>query len=376
MEEAVKLLKDILEIPSVNGRDDEGAVAEYLSEYFRKHQIQSRVRRIDETHANVTAFLPGRDRSRTEVWNGHIDTVPYGDLEKWHTDPAAPVEREGRIYARGASDMKSGAAAMVYALTHLPDLPAHNIFFAGTCDEEKKGLGAAELLKEEDLPDYDFLLIGEPTDLRLGVAHKGCLWLKITLKGKTGHGAYPEKGVNAIHYAYRLGEALIRYVYGFSHPLLGTSTAQIDQIRGGVAPNMTADSCEAVLDIRMTPGLTTEMILEKAREILEELRKEAPELSAEFEKLNDRRAFSIPETEPHVRRLRELLQEAGCPATDIGINFFTDASVLAASDLEKQVLLFGPGDPVMAHQPDEYVELEKYLQAVELLKKLAVSKTE
>ena len=79
-EDAVKLLKDILEIPSVNGKDDEGAVAEYLDQYFKSYGIESRVDRIDETHANVIALIPG-ESGETEIWNGHLDTVPYGDLD-------------------------------------------------------------------------------------------------------------------------------------------------------------------------------------------------------------------------------------------------------------------------------------------------------
>ena len=84
-EEAVQLLKDLLEIPSVNGTDDEGAVAEYLDAYFKNHGIESRVDRIDETHANVIAVIPG-ESEETDIWNGHLDTVPYGDLDKWETE--------------------------------------------------------------------------------------------------------------------------------------------------------------------------------------------------------------------------------------------------------------------------------------------------
>ena len=114
-EDAVKLLKDILEIPSVNGKDDEGAVAEYLDQYFKSYGIESRVDRIDETHANVIALIPG-ESGETEIWNGHLDTVPYGDLDKWETEPWKVEEREGKLFARGASDMKSGLAAILCLL--------------------------------------------------------------------------------------------------------------------------------------------------------------------------------------------------------------------------------------------------------------------
>lgn len=371
-EDAVKFLEALLNIPSVNGRDDESAVAEYLSAYFKEHGIESRVQRIDGTHANVLAFIEGEDTSETSVWNGHLDTVPYGSLSQWNTEPGKVTETDGKLYARGASDMKSGLAAMAYALSHLGKKPKTNIQFIGTCDEEKGGLGAERALSEKVLPEYRFLLIGEPTGMRLGTAHKGCLWLKIQVKGKTGHGAYPEKGVNAIHYLYRLAEEIKAYVYGFQNPVLGSATAQIDMINGGVAPNMTADLCEAVMDIRMVPGLTTEMILAHGKAVLSALQQEAPQLSAEFTAQNDRRAFEISDEEPEVKTLRALLKAHGFSGENIGINFFTDASVLARTELSKKVLLFGPGDPALAHQPNEFVETEKYLKAIEILKEFAV----
>ncbi len=366
-EDMIRLLKEILEIRSVNFEDDESAVAEYLCEYFKLHGVKSKVHRLDEKHANVIADIPGEDTSETELWNGHLDTVPYGDMSKWTTDPAKAVEKQGKIFARGASDMKSGVAAMVYVLTHLANKPARNIRFIGSCDEEKNGLGA-EAARRADLPEkYNFLLIGEPTNMHLGVTHKGCLWLKLHVKGKTGHGAYPEAGVNAIHYAYQLAMSIKDYVYSFSNSILGTATAQIDMIKGGTVPNMTADNCELVMDIRMVPGLSTEMIMTHGLSTLAALQQKAPELCAEFEVLNGRRAFEIDDDEPHLVRLKRLLKEHGYDGDNIGINFFTDASIIAKEELDKNVLLFGPGDPLLAHQPNEYVEISKYLDTIEIL---------
>lgn len=140
MDGAVELLKELLTIRSVNGRDDEGAVAEYLCKYFKQSGISAHIQRIDATHANVLAELEGESDGAPIFWNGHLDTVPYGDTGEWKTDPAVPVERDGFLYGRGASDMKSGLAAMVYALCEYKKsgrpVP-HTIHFLGTCDEEK-----------------------------------------------------------------------------------------------------------------------------------------------------------------------------------------------------------------------------------------------
>jgi len=190
MDGAVKLLKELLTIRSVNGRDDEGAVAEYLCKYFEQSGISAHIQRIDATHANVLAELEGESDDAPIFWNGHLDTVPYGDTGEWKTDPAVPVERDGFLYGRGASDMKSGLAAMVYALCEYKKsgrpVP-RTIHFLGTCDEEKGGIGAREILKEVPETSIGTLLIGEPTGCRLGVAQKGCLWLKHTERRATGH---------------------------------------------------------------------------------------------------------------------------------------------------------------------------------------------
>ena len=377
MDGAVELLKELLTIRSVNGRDDEGAVAEYLYEYFEKSGISAKVQRIDGTHANVLAELKGESDKNPIFWNGHLDTVPYGDTGEWKTDPAVPVEQDGFLYARGASDMKSGLAAMVYALCEYKQsgrpVP-RTIRFLGTCDEEKGGIGAREILKEIPEASIGTLLIGEPTGCRLGVAQKGCLWLEIEAHGKTSHGAYPQEGCNAVEQAMGLVGEIEAYVKSFTHPVLGTSTAQITQISGGVAPNMTPDACRILMDIRMTPGLTSQMVAGQA-EAFAAARSVASEekFRVSCRIANDRRAIEIGESHPLVKQLSKGLVKEGLPVETTGINFFTDASILVEHKLDAAVLLFGPGEAGMAHKPNERVEIEKYQKSIQVLMDLIAS---
>ena len=377
MDGAVELLKELLTIRSVNGRDDEGAVAEYLCKYFEQSGISAHIQRIDATHANVLAKLEGESDGAPIFWNGHLDTVPYGDTGEWKTDPAVPVERDGFLYARGASDMKSGLAAMVYALCEYKKsgrpVP-RTIRFLGTCDEEKGGIGAREILKEVPETSIGTLLIGEPTGCRLGVAQKGCLWLEIEAHGKTSHGAYPQEGCNAVEQAMALAGEIETYVKSFTHPVLGASTAQVTQISGGVAPNMTPDTCRILMDIRMTPGLTSQMVVGQAeafaaaRSVTSE---EKFRVSCRI--VNDRRAIEIGESHPLVKQLSKGLEKKGLPVETTGINFFTDASILVEHKLDAAVLLFGPGEAGMAHKPNERVEIEKYQKSIQVLMDLIAS---
>lgn len=380
MDGAVELLKELLTIRSVNGRDDEGAVAEYLCKYFEQSGISAHIQRIDATHANVLAELEGESDDAPIFWNGHLDTVPYGDTGEWKTDPAVPVERDGFLYARGASDMKSGLAAMVYALCEYKKSSRpvpRTIHFLGTCDEEKGGIGAREILKEVPETSIGTLLIGEPTGCRLGVAQKGCLWLEIEAHGKTSHGAYPQEGCNAVEQAMALTGEIETYVKSFTHPVLGASTAQVTQISGGVAPNMTPDNCRILMDIRMTPGLTSQMVVGQAeafaaaRSVTSE---EKFRVSCRI--VNDRRAIEIGESHPLVKQLSKGLEKKGLPVETTGINFFTDASILVEHKLDAAVLLFGPGEAGMAHKPNERVEIEKYQKSIQVLMDLIASEVD
>lgn len=368
--EEIQLLKDIMEIPSVNGRDDEGKVAEYLCDYLNAAGIPARVDRIDETHANVVAMLEGTSDAGPVIWNGHLDTVPYGSGEDWHTDPAKPVEKGTRLYGRGASDMKSGLCAMVSALCRFKrsgKKAVRSICFAGTCDEEKYGRGAEYFLQNSQFSKCGQILIGEPTGLKLGVAQKGCIWLELLLHGKTSHGAYPDKGCSAVEAALNISYKIKAYVEKNSHNLLGTATANITQISGGTAPNMIPETCRLLMDIRVVPGLTDEMVLTQALQYFEEEQKRTGEmLQGNVQIINNRRAIETGETSPLVCSMKQSIQAEGLKTECIGINFFTDASILARNLPDAQVLLFGPGEPSMAHQPDEFVDLENYMKAVRI----------
>lgn len=367
---SIALLKEILAIPSVNGADNEGAVAEFIANYLKEKHIDAFVQQIDETHANIIAKLEGKS-SETVVWNGHLDTVPYGNTEEWNTDPSIPVEKNGRIYARGASDMKSGLAAMVYLLGEIGESgekPEQTILFLGTCDEEKSGLGAEKILEEIDLSSGSLLLIGEPTGCKLGVAQKGCIWAQLNISGKTSHGAYPEEGYNAVEYGMKIVCRIKKWVTEYEHRLLGTATAQVTMIQGGIAPNMTPDFAEILLDIRIVPGISAEDVEKKIKKICrEEVEETNGEVKFEVRIKNARRAIEIAEEERWLKEFKAYLKQNDAETEEIGINYFTDASILTKKESEIPVLLFGPGEPRLAHKPNEFVELEKYEKYIEIL---------
>lgn len=369
--ESRKLLWDVLSIPTVNGEGGEVELAAFFARVFQRHGIGAEVERMDNG-ANVIARMAGREPGLLAL-NGHLDTVPYGDREKWRSDPAVPREQDGRLYGRGASDMKGGLAAMAAALCGLADrgeTPRRDVVFLGTWDEEKYGRGAQMAVSNKTLGKPDLLLIGEPTGGSLGLAQKGCLWLRVTAQGRTSHGAYPWEGVNAVELTFELCRELADFVVGHSHPLLGSATAIISMAQGGIAPNMVPDTCAMMVDIRTVPGLSISHILDKARELSQRIFLER-KLTVSFEPVNERRAIETAQTHPETVFVQKCVQQVtgeNPPVT--GINYFTDASILASDSLP--VILYGPGRPELAHKPDEWISLTEFDKAVDVYREILI----
>ncbi len=365
--EALSLLYDILSIRTVNGEDDTAPLAQYLSLYLQNAGIRSSVEYIDEKNSNVTAWVQG-ETDDIIVLCGHMDTVPFGSLQEWHTPPQVPVLEGGRVYARGASDMKGGLAAMVFALAQLGRRgvkPKSSLLFIGTADEEKGGRGAAAAVKNGLPKETKLLLIAEPTACDMGLAQKGCIWLKFLLEGKTAHAAYPTEGVSALDWALKLAESVKQFACRYEDALLGASTVTITSLHAGIANNMLPDRCEMVLDIRTVPGLAHKLLLTNLHQIIEGMEAEQPKLAIHMEIINDRMPVSVPSENAILQEFLKLVYAAtGKGPAPVGINFFTDASILVRECPHIPVVLYGPGEQQTTHKPNEYMMLQSYFEAV------------
>lgn len=368
-EEQYRLLTEILRIQTVNGTGNERELAEYLRSYFQKYTIPAEVIYLEDGMANIQAEFTGENPNRFIAVNGHLDTVPYADLARWTTDPAVPTTKDGCIYARGASDMKSGLAALVAALCRIRSnglIPKRTVRFLGTADEEKTGKGALAAARTNWLGRPDIFLIAEPTNGQIGTVQKGCLWLKFTVNGKTAHSAYPERGTNAVTAATALSEMLVSFVNQFTHPVGGKATGAVTRITGGIASNLIPDTCEMTMDFRLVPGLTDEKIFARIQSTAQELSDSSPDISVTYEVLNRRKPIGADPNHPEVRFFRQVAGTVqGKTVQLIGIAYFTDASFLLPDDADFPVILYGPGDPDMAHQPNEFVHLDAYDRAIQ-----------
>lgn len=367
------LLVDILSIPSVNGTSGEQQMAEYIQQLLSAAGIDSYLLPVSDTRSNVIAHIPGRNSTKTVIWNGHLDTVAYGDTSAWLTEPQQPVVKDGRLYVRGSSDMKSGVAGMLAVLLQWQKegrQPDCNITLILTCDEESGGTGAMAMLGQGILERAEAFFIAEPTSLQPCIAQKGCIWLQLDIKGKASHGSYPQEGVNALEEGFSLCSDLKSFIEQHQHDILGTSTAQITMIEGGAAPNITPENARFIMDLRTVPGLSWSNIEQFINTWNDKARQRSNNLlNCEYKTLNKRDAVSVNEEDPWLHRLEKQIASLypNLMSTPVGLNFFTDASAFIKENDRAPMILFGPGEPDICHQPNEYVELAKYDQFLSIM---------
>lgn len=358
----IKLLQRIIQIESTNPPGNEVDLAEWLGDYFAQAGVKVEVLNYEGKRANLVARLPGSGKRPALIFSAHLDTVPAGEV-RWTFPPFSGTLHEGRVYGRGAADMKGGLAAMVEATVILARFGVSlggDLIVAFTYDETHGLRGARRLVEERYLEGAGAVVVGEPTTLDVCIAEKGALWLNCRVRGKTAHSSMPHLGQNAIlevvRFLHRVEERLD--LGRGNHPLLGESTSTVGTIRGGVAINVIPDACEAQLDIRLIPGLDHGEVVRQVQEL--------GEGRVEVEVLDWKEPV---ETDPHAEIVRLSLQAVeeitGQPRLPKGVAYYTDGTVIANS-LQIPMVIIGPADTGMTHQPNEYVEVSRLVQAVKI----------
>lgn len=354
---AREILLDILAVNTCQPAGNEGALARRLMGLFPQG-ADCRMLSHGEGRASLIVRLPGREAGGALAFAGHLDTVDYGDRTSWRTDPGCPVVEGDRVYARGAADMKGGVAAMTAAALYFLEqkiIPAHDLYFCYTADEEKGGMGAKAMAEQDLLAGVSRLIIAEPTRGQISLGEKGALWLRASAKGVQSHGSRPDLGVNAVEllveFADRLRGALDTRT---SHPLYGRTTVAVTGLHGGVMTNIIPPEAVLELDIRTIPGQSNGQVLESARHLAGELCGANPPLEIALEVLNDRPAVGVSETDPLVLDMQAAARSLGLDDQLRGTIFYTDASQLVPH-YQIPFLILGPGDDALAHQSNEYI---------------------
>ncbi len=360
----VALLAELIRIPSINPEGDPGhdvtgeaLLASFLEDQLRGLGAEATLREVLPGRPNVVARFPSDRPGKPRLLLApHTDTV---SVEGMKINPFGGEVRDGRVWGRGASDTKGPMAAMLCALSRareqIPTL-GYEIWFAGLMGEESGQYGAKALSDEEI---FDFVIAGEPTDLKTVHAHKGSLWVTLTAHGKAVHASAPERGINAIYAITQAIEAIrtrvIPVLSLHPHPLLGCTTLSIGTIRGGSKTNIVPDHCEATIDIRVVPG-------EEPERIMALIRDAAP--GVEVSHLGSKPLYTDP-AHPLIGKLSSL------GASPVGAPWFCDAAVFAHKGMPAVAL--GPGSIAQAHTADEWIAVRDLEEGADFFEKFLLS---
>jgi len=316
--------------------------------------------------AQILARLGGAPDKLPLGFTGHLDTVPLG-AQPWSVDPFAAEIADGRLYGRGASDMKSGVAAFVTACMELADRLANTpgVLLVITAGEETGCTGADTLVSENRrLGQVGGLIVAEPTGNKPLVGHKGALWLEAETKGVTAHGSMPEKGVNAVYKAARAVAALQEFDFNVArHDVLGAPTINVGTIQGGLNINSVPDRAVIGIDIRTIPAQSHARIREQLTSYLGR--------DVTLRILLDAKSIWTDPFHPWVREVFHVARTAdGVDDVIDAAPYFTDASVLTPALGSPPTVIIGPGELALAHQTDEYCLVSRIERATEIYSQL------
>jgi succinyl-diaminopimelate desuccinylase len=364
----VALTRELIRFRTINPPGEEEACARHLGRMLEAAGFACDYVAMGEGRANLIARIGnGSGGGLPLAFTGHIDVVPLG-ASPWSMDPFAGDTAEGRVYGRGASDMKSGVAAFVAAAIEAAPRLAEGpgIVLIITAGEETGCTGANHIVANarELLGSAGALLVAEPTSNRPMVGHKGALRLKLEARGVTAHASMPEQGVNAVQKAARAVARLDDFDFNVArHPVMGRPTLNVGWMHGGMNINSVPDLAEVGLDIRTLPEQGHSTIAAQLQSFV------GDEVSVST--LDEAVAVWTPPETAWVQSIFAAVGDVTGQAPEIATApYFTDASALTPAFGGIPTVVLGPGPAELAHQTDEWCEAAQIEKASEICARL------
>ena len=366
VEELLAYAGALIGAPSENPGGTEDEAASVAADILTSLGATPEIVRGDEGRPSVVARFG--DQARPSLaWNGHLDTVPAGSPDAWTSPPFAGEIRDGKLIGRGACDMKGAIAAALASAAAIARVGvplAGSLWFHLAADEELAGIHGTKVLWERGMLDQDAAIVGEPTELQLGMAQRGGAWVTATAHGRAAHGSQPHRGVNAITSIARLLLRLEEALPDLKHPLIGGPTVNAALIEGGSAPNVVPDRCVVDIDRRLLPGEgDPAAVLAPFRRVIDEIRADHPEVRIDVTIREWTDAAEASPDERIVRLARAAVTEAGGgPPAAAGFSGITDARYYL-NEAKIPTVILGPGSITMAHTADEWVAVDELVAA-------------
>ncbi len=347
----------------------EGEISAYVADELAAMGLAVERYEVAPGRWNVIGTLKGRGNGRTLLWNAHMDTVGVAGM----ANPFGGEVVNGRLYGRGAQDMKGSLAAMLAAAKALVDSGVTvqgDLLVTAVADEEAHSIGAAEMTARVHA---DAAIVTEPTDLTLTRAHRGFVWLKVETLGRQAHGSRYTEGIDA---NIRMGRFLARLEQleqalrqRKGHELTGPPSLHVALLRGGQEISMYAGKSTAHIERRTVPGETAAQVTAEIQTILDELAVDET-FQATLEVAFSRPPLAVPANRPVVRCLSEAAaRRLGAAPLHTGQTFWTDAALFAAAGMD--AVLMGPVGAGL-HALEEWVDLDSVLDLSVILAETAV----
>ena len=355
----------------VPGAPGETACARFLGDLLSAWGFAVSVQDVAPGRPNVVARIGPTGRSPL-VLNGHLDVVGTDGMRH---EPFTPTTRDGKLFGRGSSDMKSGIAAMCVAAARAAARGSlsSEIIIAAVCDEEYESIGTRALI--DGGLRASGAIVTEPTRLSVCPAHKGFAWIEVVVRGQAAHGSRYDVGVDAVRHTGLLLSALDRFEQDVltkrAHSLLGRPSLHAAMISGGTGWSTYADKCTLRIERRTIPGETTESVVYEIRALCAELSRTRPTFQANVSLVCAQPPSDLAVNAPLTRAVVAATQQHALEGTVEGLSCWTDAALFNAAGIP--ALCFGPGDIARAHSAEEWVECDQIEQAASVLEQVCAS---
>ncbi|MDQ3549098.1 MAG: M20 family metallopeptidase [Chloroflexota bacterium] len=315
-ERLIEIVTELVSIPSVSG--DELAIMQHVAGFFEGAGVKHIVTAKDPTRPNVVASI-GNGEGPVIAMNGHLDTVPVSDIDRWKTDPLKGVLSEDgkRIFGRGSSDMKGAVGVMLYVMAALKDEPLKGTLQVHVVSDEERGAdyGTKHLLAEIEagrLPKPDYVLIGEGSQLKVRNAERGIFGFRVRFIGRASHTAAARvSGINAIMLAAK-GILALEGDLDREHPAIGKPVISVNKIEGGIVSNIVPGECTITVDRRTIPGETRESVLAEVCAKLDAVKADDPNFNYEILASDEEEGYTpaniTDEDSPIVRALQDSIE--------------------------------------------------------------------
>ncbi len=377
-DQVIRWTQELVRIPSVyrpeKGEAEEPA-ARWIEARLKEVGLETHFEFVEPGRPNVIGLWRGAEDGRALMFEGHTDVVTEGDVNQWTWPPFEARIVDGKMYGRGANDMKGGLVAAICAIKAIVESGVKlggDILLGAVADEEGLMTGIKHFVRQGWADKVDAAIICEPEENHLCISQKGVMWVQVTATGKMSHGAMPLTGVNS---AYPLAEFLVamraleaaQIVEHGQHEFLGqpsiTPTIVRSPVSGEPQNNVMPAQTQVVLDIRLIPGQSPEDIVSKISAVCDAIHARDERITFEVKVLEARLPTATNRNEPVVKVLDRAYRDlTGKEPIYGGVPGSTDGTILN-SWAGVPIVTCGPGDIYIPHHVDEWLGLEELIEA-------------